>query len=267
MTISINNVTKAYMNRKKNEAKIVLDDVSISIEDSEFLCIIGPSGCGKTTLLNLIAGFEKTTIGEIICDGEEVKGASPERGVVFQEYSLLPWMNVLQNVMLALECKAVPVKERNEIAMNALKTVGLTEFADQRPNLLSGGMKQRTAIARMIAMDPKIMLMDEPFSSLDEQTRKRLDKDFVDIWSKNGKTVVFVTHNVEEALITATRIILLSSSPGKVVKEWRLPYGTDRDVMSEEMIALKREILDALQECSCTEGSGAKNIIEIKTED
>jgi len=258
--LSIKNVSKAYMNRKKTEAKIVLDNVSLEIEENEFVCFVGPSGCGKTTLLNLIAGFENPTKGTITCDGEPIRRPSPERGVVFQEYSLFPWMNVIQNITLALECKGTPIQDRKDIAEAALASVGLSGSEGQRPNLLSGGMKQRVAIARVIAMDPKIMLMDEPFSNLDEQTRAKLDRDVVEIWKSKRKTVVFVTHNVEEALTIGTRVILFTPTPGKVLKEWKIPEG-ERNMNDPVFIALRKEILDQMQECPCV---NEQNIITIK---
>jgi len=172
--------------------------------------------------------------------------------VVFQEFSLLPWMSVRSNIELALECKKVPEKDRKEIALKALKAVGLENFADYRPNLLSGGMKQRVAIARLLAMDSEVFLMDEPFSALDEQTRTKLDKDIVKIWKERKKTVVFVTHSIDEAIQLSTRIVLLSSSPGKVIKEWRLDENLYRDPMSYDMIKLKKEILALMPTCSCS---------------
>ena len=245
--IELRGVSKAYyMKRNMSRARIVLDNINLKIEDHEFVCIIGPSGCGKTTALNIIAGFESPTLGECYCDGEKVEKPSPKRGVVFQDYSLFPWMSAKGNVMLALECLNVPEKDREAIAMDALKRVRMAEYADMRPNTLSGGMRQRVAIARLLAMDPDIMLMDEPFSALDEYTRSILDKDIVDIWSEEKKTVVFVTHIIDEALTVATRIILLSDSPGKIVKEWHLEPGSERELTSPEFIALKKEIMENL---------------------
>ncbi len=245
--IELRNISKAYYTkRNKSKARIVLDDVSMEIEDNEFVCLIGPSGCGKTTALNIIAGFEKPTLGTAYCNGEPIESPSPKRGVVFQEYSLFPWMSAKNNVMLALECLNIPEKEREPIAMKALKEVNMAEYADMRPNTLSGGMKQRVAIARILAMDPDIMLMDEPFSALDENTRSRLDRDIVTLWSQKKKTVVFVTHIIDEALTIATRIILLSDSPGRIVNEWRLEPSFDRDLHSPEFIQLKQEITKAL---------------------
>ncbi|MBE6517406.1 MAG: ABC transporter ATP-binding protein [Thermoplasmata archaeon] len=251
--IRLSEVSKAYYTtRRMDDARVVLDRVNLNIEEGEFITIIGPSGCGKTTILNMIAGFEGPTLGKVLFKDNEIEGPSPERGVVFQEFSLLPWMSVRSNIELALECKKVPEKDRKEIALKALKAVGLENFADYRPNLLSGGMKQRVAIARLLAMDSEVFLMDEPFSALDEQTRTKLDKDIVKIWKERKKTVVFVTHSIDEAIQLSTRIVLLSSSPGKVIKEWRLDENLYRDPMSYDMIKLKKEILALMPTCSCS---------------
>lgn len=245
--IELKNVSKAYyINRNRSRARVVLDDVSITIGDNEFVCLIGPSGCGKTTVLNMIAGFEKPTCGEVTCCGHAVEGPSPRRGVVFQEYSLFPWLSALENVMLALECQGVPEKFRRDRASDALAKVSMEGYADMRPNTLSGGMKQRVAIARILAMNPDTLLMDEPFSALDEATRNRLDRDMVDLWSREKKTFIFVTHNIDEALTVATRIVLLSDSPGKIVREWELEPGSERDLHSRKFIDLKKEIESAL---------------------
>ena len=252
--IEVKWVTKAYYtSRRKDRARIVLDNVSMNFHDNEFVCLIGPSGCGKTTLLNLIAGFERPTVGEVLYKGRKVTSPSPERGVVFQEYSLFPWMSVLDNVRFALNTMDLSSDRKDDIARNALAMVNLTEFADQRPNLLSGGMKQRVAVARLLAMDPDVWLMDEPFSSRDEQTRKKLDSDILNIWRIKGKTIVFVTHNVDEALHLATRIVLFSESPGRVIKEWKVARDMPRTPESPEMVALKKEITDAMPACACAD--------------
>lgn len=252
--ISMEHVTKAYYtNRKKTQARVVLDDVSMRIDNNEFVCLIGPSGCGKTTVLNIIAGFEKPTMGEVYCCGNKVSGPSPQRGVVFQEYSLLPWLSAKSNVKLALEAKGVPEKEQDERAMELLKIVRMDKYADMRPNTLSGGMKQRVAIARMLALEPKTMLMDEPFSALDADTRSLLDRDMVELWEQ-GKTIVFVTHIIEEAVQVASRIVLFSESPGKIAREWNLDMQHPRDPNSPEFIRIKDEINEALAEISKGQG-------------
>jgi NitT/TauT family transport system ATP-binding protein len=248
--INVEHVYKTYMNRNGDKARIVLKDVSFSVEENEFVCIVGPSGCGKTTLLNLIAGFESPLRGSISYRNKKITGPSPERAVVFQEYSLLPWINVEKNVEFSLDRKKYNEEKRHELAAKYIEMVGLSEFTDQRPNLLSGGMKQRVAIARTLAMQPDVLLMDEPFSSLDEQTKKRLDQELLNIWRKERRTVIFITHSIDEALLLGTRIIMMTSSPGKIDREWTLD-AIDRDLLSGPMIKLKKEILGELQTCSC----------------
>ena len=250
--LSLEGVYKAYYsNRRMTEARVVLEDIDINIEEGEFVSIIGPSGCGKTTILNLLAGFERPTKGSVKYNGTEIKGPSPERGVVFQEYSLFPWMSVKGNIELALECNNVPEKLRSDIAMDSLKKLGMGCSADSRPNTLSGGMKQRVAIARLLAMDSDVFLMDEPFSALDEQTRHKLDEDIVDLWKERRKTVVFVTHSVEEAIMVSTRIIMLSNSPGRIIGEWDLSKRVSKDPSLPENARLKREIMDRMPLCTC----------------
>ena len=250
--ISLNGVYKAYYSdRRMTEARVVLNDININIEEGEFVSIIGPSGCGKTTVLNLLAGFERPTKGSVTYNGKEITGPSPQRGVVFQEYSLFPWMSVQKNIELALECNKVPEKLRTDMAFDALKKVGMGCSADSRPNTLSGGMKQRVAIARLLAMDSDVFLMDEPFSALDEQTRHKLDEDIVDLWKEKKKTVVFVTHSVEEAIMVSTRIIMLSNSPGRIIGEWDLSKRSSKDPALPENVRLKKEIMDSMPLCSC----------------
>jgi ABC-type nitrate/sulfonate/bicarbonate transport system, ATPase component len=248
--IELEGVYKAYPNRKGDEARIVLKDISLKIEENEFVCIVGSSGCGKTTMLNLMAGFERPNAGTLRYRGEEITETSPDRAVVFQEFSLLPWMNVLKNVEFSVDRDKYKPDERKKIAQEYLELVGLSEFADHRPVDLSGGMKQRVAIARTLAMRPDVLLMDEPFSALDEQTRKKLDQEILDIWEKDKRTVVFITHNIDEALQIGTRIIMLSSSPGTMIGEWTIDTD-DRDPNSEYMTKLRGEIVGMLQMCPC----------------
>ena len=250
--LSLKGVYKAYYSdRRMTEARVVLNDIDIDIEEGEFVSIIGPSGCGKTTVLNLLAGFERPTKGSVTYNGKEISGPSPERGIVFQEYSLFPWMSVQKNIELALECNNVPEKLRADMALDALKKVGMGCSADSRPNTLSGGMKQRVAIARLLAMDSDVFLMDEPFSALDEQTRHKLDEDIVNLWEEKKKTVVFVTHSVEEAIMVSTRIIMLSNSPGRIIGEWDLSNRGSKDPSLPENARLKKEIMDRMPLCNC----------------
>ncbi len=249
--LEVKNVSKAYPNRKGDEARVVLRDINLTIEENEFICIVGPSGGGKTTLLNLMAGFEKPNAGHLYYRGEEINGTSRSRAVVFQEFSLMPWMNVMKNVIFSVDDN-LKSSEQKAIAEKYIEMVGLSEFKDQRPSNLSGGMKQRVAIARTLAMEPDMMLMDEPFSALDEQTRKKLDHDILDLWKNNKRTVVFITHNIDEAMFLATRIIMISSSPGKIVGEWNLE-GSDRDLQSAEMRVLREEISQKLHDSTKTE--------------
>lgn len=248
--IDIKGVYKAYYEPKLNEGRVVLKNIDLTIDENEFVCIIGPSGCGKTTLLNMIAGFERPLKGEIFYRDSRIRGPGPERAVIFQEYSLLPWMNVQKNVEFSLDRKRYSSKEREKIASKYIEKVKLAGFENSKPNLLSGGMKQRVAIARAFAMQPDVLLMDEPFSSLDEQTRRHLDNELLDIWKEEKRTVVLVTHSVEEALLLATRIVLLSPSPGQIFKEWHLPAEKE-DIGSEQMTAFKNEIIQNLGVCAC----------------
>lgn len=252
--IELSHVTKAHWtDRTHRTARVVLDDVSLAIEDGEFVSLIGPSGSGKTVTLNLIAGFQKPTQGSVLFNGEEVTTPGPERGVVFQEYSLMPWLTVMENIMFSLECCKAPMAERKERAQAALEAVGLADYADQRPNFLSGGMKQRVAIARVLAMDSKVFLMDEPFSALDEQTRSMLDESIVELWREKRKTIVFVTHNISEAILLSSRIVLYSGTPGRIVREWRLPEDMPRDMSCPEARMLHDEIR-ALIACEANTG-------------
>ncbi len=241
--LELRDVTRAFFaDRARSKLMVALDNVSLVIEEGEFVSLLGPSGCGKTVTLNLLAGFLEPTTGQVLFRGEEVRGPSPERGVVFQDYSLFPWLSVGENVAYALKGSKVPKAERDQRVHNALQQVGLDDMEDRRPNLLSGGMKQRVAIARLLAMDSAAMLMDEPFSALDEQTRTALDDSLRNLWSQQGKTIVFVTHSIAEAIAISSRIVLYSSSPGRIVREWQLPNDMPRDLDYPEARALRDEI-------------------------
>lgn len=262
MLAYLKNVSKVFTNPRTGKGLVALNDVSIEVEQGDFLCLIGPSGCGKSTTLNLLAGFEHPSEGELMFKGSPITGPSPERGVVFQEFSLYPWMDVLQNV--AFSVRKGNKKEKEEVARKYLGKVGLLDFAHAVPNELSGGMKQRVAIARTLAMDPDLLLMDEPFGSLDEQTRRKLDNEVLSLWKGQGKTVVFVTHCIEEALMLGTRVVLMSASPGRINKEWRIDIPWPRDPLSSEMTALKKDVVRSLQVCSCANGAPEGGFIAIE---
>lgn len=246
--IEMDGVTKAFFaDRKCTEITVALSDVSLSIDEGEFVSLLGPSGCGKTVSLGLMAGFDTPTSGQVRFKGAPIDGPSPERGVVFQEYSLFPWLSVRDNVVYALRGRGLSKEEMRAAADDALGRVGMAQFADRRPNLLSGGMKQRVAIARLLAMDSDVMLMDEPFSALDEQTRIALDDSLRQLWRKENKTVVFVTHSISEAIAISSRIVLFTSSPGRVARQWELPDTMSRDLDHPQARALLDEIRDAME--------------------
>ena len=222
---------------------MALEDISIEVKPAEFLCIIGPSGCGKTTLLRMIAGLDHPSSGEIILDGKEVKGPSPDRGMVFQEFSLFPWRTVLKNVEFGLEIKGVGDKARGEIAEKYIELVGLQGFENHYPYELSGGMKQRVAIARALATEPSILLMDEPFGSVDAQTRNVLQEELLEIWKRTKKTVLFVTHSVDEAVYLADRVAVMSARPGCLVKCLDIDIPRPRKRTSLEVNEFREKLL------------------------
>jgi NitT/TauT family transport system ATP-binding protein len=203
---------------KKKEANHVLHEVTLEIEQGEFVCVVGPSGCGKSTLLSIIGGLTKPKKGSIYVDSQQINGPGKDRGIVFQGYALLPWRTVLKNVELGLEINKVPKNKRTELAREYLSLVGLKDYEKYYPGQLSGGMKQRVAIARALAYDPEILLMDEPFSALDAQTREILQAELLDIWIKTKKTIIFVTHSVDEAVYLSSRVVIMGANPGRVIK-------------------------------------------------
>ncbi|KIL39467.1 sugar ABC transporter ATPase [Gordoniibacillus kamchatkensis] len=223
-----------------------IDDVTLTIGRGEFVSLLGPSGCGKSTLLNLVAGFERTTQGSVQVNGQPVTGPGPDRVVVFQEHALFPWLTVLENVAFGLKQKGVGKKERNERAMEQIRTVHLSKFADRYPHELSGGMKQRAAIARALAMDPDILLMDEPFAALDEQTRLILHKELEEIWMKTRKTILFITHNIREAVILSDRVLVMSTRPGRIKKEFAVKAARPRDAADSVLHHVEQAVMEAL---------------------
>ena len=229
---------------------VVLDHLSFEVQDKEFVCILGSSGCGKTTLLRLIAGLDEAQAGSIILDGEEIRGPNPKVGMVFQEYSLFPWRTVNDNIAFGLEMKGMGKEERYRIAEKYLDLVNLSQFRTSYPSELSGGMRQRVAVTRALALDPVLLLMDEPFGALDAQTRNMLQKELLEIWEKTKKTIIFITHSVDEAVFLADRIIVLTPRPGRICQIFPIELKRPRDRTSVEFAQVRRQVLDLIgQHC------------------
>ena len=241
--LKIDNVVKEYNGNKGKT--IALNGVSLDIKENEFICVVGPSGCGKSTLLNIIAGLLEPTSGAVYLDGEKIEGTGVERGVVFQGYALFPWRTVLKNVMFGLEMKRVPKAQAEEIAKKYIKAVGLEGFEHAYPKELSGGMRQRVAIARAYAADPEVLLLDEPFGALDAQTRVPLQSELLNTWEHEKKTCFFITHDVDEAIILAQRVIIMSARPGRIkrIVDIDIPYPRTQATKTDpRFLELKTEI-------------------------
>ncbi|MEU7827726.1 ABC transporter ATP-binding protein [Nonomuraea sp. NPDC049129] len=241
--ISVRDIEKVYPVGK--EDFVALGGVSLDIADNEFVTVVGPSGCGKSTLLNILAGLEQPTGGAALVDGKPVSGPGPERGVIFQQYALFPWLTVRENVEFGLRTAKVPKDERRRRAEHFIGLVGLERFADALPKTLSGGMKQRCAIARAYAVNPSILLMDEPFGALDALTRVRLQEQLLETWSQERRTVMFITHDVDEAVFLANRVIVMAARPGRIadVIDVDLPYPRDEDMrLSPEFGNLRNRV-------------------------
>lgn len=227
-------VRKVFQDRRGRSEIVALGDFSIDIAPGEFITVVGPSGCGKTTLLNIAAGFERQTAGTVFVDEKAVVGPGPDRGVVFQEYALFPWLKVVQNVAYGLIERGIPRREAAEQAETWLARVGLDGFGSKYPHQLSGGMRQRVALIRVLANDPRIMLMDEPFAALDALTRTVLQKELQMLWEQSHKTVVFVTHNVEEAIYLGDRMVIMSARPSSIKMIVPIDLPRPRDVTDEK---------------------------------
>ncbi|OEZ99090.1 ABC transporter ATP-binding protein [Duganella sp. HH101] len=238
--IVISNVSKVFQTAERQ--LVALKDIDLEIPQGQFVCLLGPSGCGKSTLLNAVAGFAPPSSGRIVADGREVTAPGPERGMVFQEYALFPWMTVADNVAFGLEIKGVAKAEINAIVDKLLAMLSLTDFRNRFPKDLSGGMRQRVAIARVLALDSPIMLMDEPFGALDALTRRNLQDELLRIWAELKKTIIFVTHSIEEAIYMADRIVVMTYRPGTVKRDLMVELPRLRDPASAEFNALKREL-------------------------
>jgi NitT/TauT family transport system ATP-binding protein len=226
-----------------------LHDVSLDIAPGEFVCLLGPSGCGKSTLLGALAGHLSPTAGSIRSDGQAVAGPDPSRGLVFQQHTLFPWQRAIDNVAFGLKMRGVPRAERRAQAEALLASVGLAGFEDRYPSQLSGGMQQRVEIARVLINQPRVLLMDEPFGALDALTRVKMQQLLLQVWERIRTTVVFVTHDIDEALFLADRIVVMSARPGRIVEQIVLPFGRPRDaalVTDPAFVALKRRCLELL---------------------
>ncbi len=245
--ISVRNVTKLFDLGK--ERFTALDGVSLDIADNEFVTVVGPSGCGKSTMMNILAGLEEPTSGEALVDGQRVHEPGPERGVIFQQYALFPWLTVRKNVEFGLQTAKVPAAERRARAEHFIKMVGLEQFADALPRMLSGGMRQRCAIARAYAVNPSILLMDEPFGALDALTRVKLQEQLLDTWSQEQRTVMFITHDVDEAVFLANRVVVMAARPGRIydVIDIDIPYPrTEEFRLSTQFAELRNRVWHAV---------------------
>jgi NitT/TauT family transport system ATP-binding protein len=240
--IEVRGVTKRF------DAIVALDSIDLDVQRGEFVCLLGPSGCGKSTLLNAVAGFSPPTSGEITAAGKPVRDPGPDRGMVFQEYALFPWMTVQANVAFGLQMRGETKAQIHEKVEALLAKLNLSEFADRFPKDLSGGMRQRVAIARLLALDSPILLMDEPFGALDALTRRNLQDELLRIWMELKKTILFVTHGIEESIYLADRIVVMTYRPGRVKATVPVNLERPRDVASPQFNALKREIAAMVME-------------------
>lgn len=246
LMIDIRNLSKVF--RKDRREIVALDGFELQVADGEFVCLLGPSGCGKTTVLRIVAGLETATAGEVRVRGKKIVSAGPDRGVVFQEFALFPWLTVRRNIEFGLEIKGMPPEKRLRISRRYIDLVGLEGFENAHPKELSGGMKQRVGIARALANDPQVLLMDEPFGSLDAQTRNLMQRELLRIWTATRKTVLFVTHSVDEAVFLADRIVVMTARPGRVREAIEVPLARPRDRTSSEFISIRGRVLQELDE-------------------
>lgn len=257
--ISIQHVQKSFriqrnMGHLKEDLQPIsaLNDINLDVKQGEFMVIVGPSGCGKSTLLDLLAGLTKPSSGQILLDGKAITGPNLDRGIVFQQYALFPWKTALANVEFGLEAKGIPRKERREKALAFLHLVGLQGFENRYPHEISGGMKQRVAIARSLAYDPEVLLMDEPFAALDAQTRETLQSELLRIWEATQKTIIFITHGIEEAVYLGQRVAVMTSRPGRIKQVIDVPFQSRRseeDLRSNpDFVRLRHTVWELLKD-------------------
>ena len=246
--VHIDHVVKKFNGR--NGEMVALNGVDMDIHENEFICVVGPSGCGKSTLLNIIGGLETPTEGKVLVDGAEVTGPGPDRGIVFQQYALFPWLTVEKNVQFGLKLQGKSKEEAEELAHKYLKMVDLEGFAKAYPKELSGGMKQRVAIARAYAVNPKVLLMDEPFGALDAQTRTQLQQELLNTWEKEQKTCFFITHDVEEAIFLSKTIYIIQDRPFSQMERVEVPLSYPRnreDLKRADIVELKETLIEKLR--------------------
>jgi NitT/TauT family transport system ATP-binding protein len=245
--VSVKNISRTFSKKEDKSETRALKDVNFEVEDGEFVCILGPSGCGKTTLLRIAAGLETQSSGEILLNGVPITGPDPKRGMVFQQYSLFPWRTVIDNIAFGLEMQGVKKREARKQVKKYLELVGLEQFKNSYPYELSGGMQQRAAIARALANEPEVLLMDEPFGALDAQTRNALQDELLEIWKQKHVTFLFVTHSVDEAVFLSDRIVVMTSRPGKVKEIIKVEIPRPRNRTSAEANRLRDKVLKLLE--------------------
>lgn len=248
--LEVYNLCKNFKNQGKQLT--VLQNINLKLYESEFVCVVGASGCGKSTLLNIIAGLSQPSSGEVRVDNEVVLGPGPDRGMVFQSYTLYPWLTVAQNIGFGSKLRRLTSSERKQRIAYFLEVVGLTRFAKAYPNQLSGGMKQRVAIARALANEPEVLLMDEPFGALDAQTKEQMQQFLLELWKQTNTTIWMITHDVEEAVFLSQRIYVMSANPGQIKEEIAIALPEHRDVeikVAPEFIDIKRRVMHSLRDC------------------
>jgi NitT/TauT family transport system ATP-binding protein len=251
MNLKLRDISKTFTSEKGEKIES-LSSISLDIEKQEFVCLLGPSGCGKTTLLRIIAGLDQASTGTVELGGTLIDRPNPQLAMIFQEYSLYPWRTVVANIGFGLEIRKIPADERHAIVKKYVEIVGLKGFENSYPYELSGGMRQRVAVARALAVDPSILLMDEPFGALDAQTRNLLQHELLNIWEKTRKTILFVTHSVDEAVFMADRIVVLTPRPGSICEVIPIRCTRPRDRTGVEFAKVRRYVLDLINQPKCT---------------
>jgi len=246
LSLIVKDVSKEFVSKHKKTS--TLENFNIEIEKGDFVCILGPSGCGKSTLLNIIAGLEKATKGVVMLNGNEITGPGPDRTVMFQEAALFPWLKVIDNVEFGMKMAGMPKEVRYEKALHYLKMVHLSKFQNSYVYELSGGMKQRVALARALSLDSEILLMDEPFAALDSQTKMMLQQELQRIWVNTKKTIIFITHNAEEAVYLANRVVVMAANPGRIKQEFSIELARPRQMESCDITYYTAKIMKALKE-------------------